>query len=144
MPSRPPSLTAEASAAQRARLLDELGQTEGADDLASWAQNTLPLKNSLTTDDARALEAAFTLRLQELGSAGGAALNDAHAVEASPICSVEQETPSRTVPIAGHAVLPASDTLPAKKDGEGVYPRKRGSRATHIDRTHQGRSTRAF
>jgi hypothetical protein len=127
MPSRPPSLTAEASAAERARLLDELGQTEGADDLASWAQHTLPLKNSLTMHDARALEAAFTLRIQEqLGSAAGAALNDAHAVEASPICSVEHETPSRTAPIAGHAVLPASDTLPAKKDGQGMYPRKRG------------------
>jgi hypothetical protein len=135
MPPRPPRLTAEASAAQRATLLDELGQTEGPDDLASWAQNTLPVKNSLTTDDARALEAAFTVRLHQLDSAAGSALKDAHAVEASLIRSVKQEMPPRTAPIAQHAVLPASDTLPAKKGAEGVYQRKRGLPRNSIDKS---------
>ncbi len=76
-PERPPMLTAEASAVERERLLAAVRDlTNDPDELALWAQRTLPLKNRLTVRDAGAVEGAFSHRLEQLVSvADGLAVN---------------------------------------------------------------------
>jgi hypothetical protein len=47
------------SAALRDQLVAEIHDIKDADDLAPWAHRRLPAKNTLTADDARAVEAAY-------------------------------------------------------------------------------------
>jgi hypothetical protein len=47
------------SAILRDRLLKEMAETAGEEALAVWAKRALPLKNGLTEDDARSVEAAY-------------------------------------------------------------------------------------
>jgi ERF superfamily len=54
------------SAALREKLLAELGTITSADLAATWAQEALPAKNSLTATDAKLVEDAFEHRLSEL------------------------------------------------------------------------------
>jgi len=60
---RRPVLTAEQSSSTRDRLVDELEAISGAEALAAWAQRILPVKNTLTSADAQAVEAGFAARL---------------------------------------------------------------------------------
>ena len=114
LPPPPPTLAAEASAAERERLLDQLSRIEGSDDLAAWAHRALPSKNRLTIDDALAVEAAFAGRLGELGTASGAVPKDdtRDAVETDPAPSVYFGAPSATDPASTKMGLPPSDPLP--------------------------------
>jgi hypothetical protein len=68
-PWTPPkqSLAPEASAALRDRLLGELGSLSSADEATAWAQRVLGTKNTLRDVDAAVVEAAFALRMAELG-----------------------------------------------------------------------------
>jgi hypothetical protein len=68
-PWTPPrgTLAPEASAALRDRLLGELPGLATADDATAWAQRALGAKNSLRDGDAAAVEAAFAVRMAELG-----------------------------------------------------------------------------
>src|SRR5271166_3313391 len=50
------------SAELRDRLLDEISRIDDEEALALWAYRSLPLKNSLTTDDAQAVEAAYAAK----------------------------------------------------------------------------------
>ena len=111
LPPRPPTLTAEASAAERERLLDQLSRIEGSDDLAVWAHRALPLKNTLTTDDALAIEAAFACRLGELGPAAAAPSYRRHSGCRPP--SVDPGAPSATVPAPANMGLPPSGDPPS-------------------------------
>jgi ERF superfamily protein len=61
-PSKP-VLAAEPSATLRDQLIAEIDVLTGDDDLALWAHQKLPAKNSLTADDAGAVEAAYLARL---------------------------------------------------------------------------------
>jgi len=54
-----PALAAEPSSTLRDELVAEIQDIKGDDDLAMWAYRRLPAKNSLTADDARAIEAAY-------------------------------------------------------------------------------------
>jgi ERF superfamily len=54
-----PVLTAEPSATLRDQLVLEIHDLKDSDDLAVWAHRQLPAKNTLTADDARAVEAAY-------------------------------------------------------------------------------------
>ena len=54
-----PLLAIEPSAALRSELIAEIQQLKDPDDLAPWAHRRLPAKNTLTADDARAVEAAY-------------------------------------------------------------------------------------
>jgi hypothetical protein len=56
-------LEAEASAALRDRLTDELKDLSSADEAASWARRVLGEKNTLTAADAERVEAAFQAKL---------------------------------------------------------------------------------
>jgi ERF superfamily len=54
-----PVLGPEASAMLRDLLVAEIAALQDGDDLALWAHRRLPAKNTLTTDDARAVEAGY-------------------------------------------------------------------------------------
>jgi hypothetical protein len=54
-----PVLTAEPSATLRDQLVAEIRELKDGDELALWAHRRLPAKNTLTADDARAVEAAY-------------------------------------------------------------------------------------
>ena len=53
------------SAELRDRLLQEIATFETDDALAVWAYRSLPLKNALTKDDAKAVEAAYLAKVQD-------------------------------------------------------------------------------
>jgi hypothetical protein len=54
-----PVLAVEPSAKLRGQLIGEIAQLKDGDDLALWAHRRLPDKNTLSADDARAVDAAF-------------------------------------------------------------------------------------
>jgi hypothetical protein len=58
-----PILAAEASAALRDLLVKEINDLSGDEALALWAHRRLPAKNTLTSDDARVVEAAYQAAL---------------------------------------------------------------------------------
>ncbi|MCK1406637.1 ERF family protein [Bradyrhizobium sp. 76] len=64
--NRPAVLEPQQSADLRERLLAELATLRDSDDLLAWAKASLPLKNTLVEADARALEAAYQMRLEEM------------------------------------------------------------------------------
>ncbi len=61
LPTRQPKpvLAAEPSASLRDQLVAEIHDLKDGDDLALWAHRRLPAKNTLTADDARAVEVAY-------------------------------------------------------------------------------------
>jgi hypothetical protein len=61
---RPATLDPEKSAQLRQRLLQEIATFETEDALAVWAYRSLPLKNTLTTGDAEAVEAAYLAKVE--------------------------------------------------------------------------------
>jgi hypothetical protein len=67
---KPASLPLEASADLRDQLISELEAVTELEALALWAQRALPFKNQLSTSDAGAVEAAFDVRLSQLGEVG--------------------------------------------------------------------------
>jgi hypothetical protein len=58
-----PLLASEPSAALRQQLIVEIGNLKSDEDLALWAQRRLSAKNTLTADDARAVETAYQAML---------------------------------------------------------------------------------
>jgi hypothetical protein len=56
------TLPVDQSAALRERLLDELRVLQTDDELALWAQRSLPAKNTLTTADAALVEESFAVK----------------------------------------------------------------------------------
>jgi hypothetical protein len=76
-------LSAERSGLERDRLLADLGGVQSAEDAASWAQRSLPAKNTLTVADAQIIEAAFRERLAGFGDEqSGALLENIQQAEA--------------------------------------------------------------
>src|SRR6202790_5079184 len=61
-----PVLASEPSAALRDQLIAEINDLKDSDDLALWAHRRLPAKNTLTADDARAVETACQVVLGAL------------------------------------------------------------------------------
>jgi hypothetical protein len=59
----PPILDGKRSTSLLERLLKEIGEIEGEEALAVWAKRALPLKNGLTEDDARSMEAAYLAKV---------------------------------------------------------------------------------
>jgi hypothetical protein len=69
-PARPAPqaiLATDQSAALRERLLAELDVLQSADEAASWAQRSLPAKNTLTASDAQLVEASFGAKVATFG-----------------------------------------------------------------------------
>jgi hypothetical protein len=65
---RPPTLPPDASEKLFRQLVSELEQLQDHEELASWAQRALTLKNQLSAKDAQEVEAAFAARLGESGA----------------------------------------------------------------------------
>jgi hypothetical protein len=86
-PVRPPT----ESAAARETLIGELGGIASPDQLTEWAYRQLAIKNSLTVDDARAVEEAFQARLEV------AAQSETIATEPTPT-TVGRGTPATALP----------------------------------------------
>ena len=72
--SRPTALDADKSAGLRDRLLQELSTYETDEALAVWAYRSLPLKNSLTKEDAEAVEVAYLAKVESFEVAAPAEL----------------------------------------------------------------------
>jgi hypothetical protein len=64
-----PVLAAEPSSELRDQLLAEIASLNHSDDLALWAHRRLPAKNTLTAEDARAVEAAYQPALDDINRA---------------------------------------------------------------------------
>ncbi len=62
-------LAPDQSAALRDRLLGDVAGIVSVDQAATWAREVLPAKNSLTAADAKAVEAVFEQKLDELSGA---------------------------------------------------------------------------
>ena len=69
---RAPVLSPARSGELRKQLLTEIGALPDGEGLALWAHKRLAAKNSLTADDARAVEAAYQMRLQTFPDEGEA------------------------------------------------------------------------
>ena len=69
-PTPKPILAEADSYDSRERLQEELAGITGPDELAAWAHRVLPLKNTLTTADARAIEEVFTLKMAAFSNEG--------------------------------------------------------------------------
>jgi ERF superfamily len=63
-----PILNAEASAAMRNRLVAEIARLSSANVAVEWARGSIAAKNTLTAEDAGAVETAFRHRMQVLES----------------------------------------------------------------------------
>jgi hypothetical protein len=70
--TRPARLPPEGSIALRNQLISELEQFKEPGSLTTWAHRALPLKNQLSTADAKAVEGAFDAKLTQLGEAAPA------------------------------------------------------------------------
>jgi ERF superfamily len=73
-----PVLGFDESATLRERLVAELLVIDSADEAAAWAHRSLPVKNSLTAEDAQIVEAEFKARLSNIsdGLSAEGPLND--------------------------------------------------------------------
>jgi hypothetical protein len=67
-----PILSADESAAERDRLLGEIGSLPSPDSATSWAREALVAKNKLTVADAKLLEDAFEQKIAEFPTAESA------------------------------------------------------------------------
>jgi hypothetical protein len=111
-----PVLAAGPSASLRDQLFAEIHDLKDGDDLALWAHRRLPAKNTLTADDARAVEAAYqtvlntvnrddqgqpghvpgqTPELRSTSSENGAAAVDGAAAEGQRPATAETVLPLR-------------------------------------------------
>ena len=105
-PPRPvkPVLAPAQSSALRDRLVTELGDLLSADQAATWAHRSLPVKNTLTTADAELVEVDFRARLAALGD-GQPTDSLREAVQSLPGAQSVPSTPeSESLSVAATAV----------------------------------------
>jgi hypothetical protein len=105
-----PALEPEKSAALRDQLLGELGSLASQEEATAWAQGALGAKNTLTTADARVIEAAFAARLTEFA-------------EVTPS---EALSPASGAPTAVSVIAPTPENAASNPMGE--RPRKKRGR----------------
>jgi ERF superfamily len=103
-----PILNAEASAAMRAKLAAEIAGLSSVDVAVEWARASITAKNTLTAEDAGAVEAAFRDRMLALESRPEASAEDqvgAPPTAASPLGSAARQDSllgeTRPVALAG-------------------------------------------
>jgi hypothetical protein len=83
-------LTAINSKALREKLLGELSELVSAEQLTEWSHRSLPIKNTLTVDDARIVEEAFQAKLIVFAGA-----DDAPSLRASDLSAGPQDRSER-------------------------------------------------
>jgi ERF superfamily len=102
-------LAPDESATLRERLVAELSAINSADDATTWAHRNLPIKNSLTVEDAQIVEAQFKARLSTIsdGVTAERPLNagpDEVVVSASPLATDTHQKPSTVARALGKTV----------------------------------------
>jgi len=130
---RPPGsiLDAEGSAAMRDRLVGEIAGLGSVDVAVEWARGSIAVKNTLTADDAGAIETAFRHRMQVL--------------ELRPEASAQDHVagPPRAASQPGSAVVQDSSSEEMRRAAMGRHKggRQRRSRASielkaqHVDKS---------
>ena len=102
------SLTLQASGTLRDELVAEINGTQNEDELALWAHRRFAAKNTLTTDDSRAVETAYLEMLKasadRQGTGAGAALSDPTLVNPE----------NQTVPIAPSGAAESNSQRPLR------------------------------
>jgi ERF superfamily len=107
--SRQPTLAPDQSASLRDRLVQEISAIDTADALAQWAHRSLKLKNTLTQQDAQAVEAAYLAKL-------GVCSEESNASEApSPIAELASSTQREQDLSSTITALVAPLTKPVRK-----------------------------
>jgi hypothetical protein len=102
-----PTLPREESAALRAQLEAELVAASSSEEALAWAQRSLPTKNTLTPEDAGALERAFEAKMAVVGA--GEASEPASAAsqgqKTAPAPSADQRAQRVPIPKAPRSSL---------------------------------------
>jgi hypothetical protein len=117
-------LGAEPSAGLRDQLIAELAELQDGEELARWAHRRLPAKNTLTADDARAVEDAG----QSVLSAFAEELPPGPEHPAAPVPRLlakarEADAPSMTTATTAHDQVPEPPVTPLRQ------PRRRRNKA---------------
>jgi hypothetical protein len=101
-------LDADQSAALRDKLVAEVASLASTDAAAPWASRVLPLKNSLTTEDARLLEEAFEQKLSGLSLSSPGESSVVEAAAAAEVKPPQQPHPSSATGDRQSAVIDKS------------------------------------
>ena len=80
------TLDLEASGRQRDELLVEVAAISSFDGAAEWAKRIIPIKNTLTSEHAREVEAALEIKLAQIGDRFGGAVQTSEARTDGPNC----------------------------------------------------------
>ncbi len=118
-----PLLDAGASAALRDRLVEEIAGLSDAEDLALWAHRSLPAKNTLTADDARAVEAAYEAGLNTSAKQSSLEVLEQPSLPAG--CSLDAEFTLNDLQAA----------IPPPSEHEHEIPAANGSTPAHDQQT---------
>jgi hypothetical protein len=126
-PSKP-ILAADASARLRDQLVAEMTALSAVDEMIAWALRSLPIKNTLCADDARAVEKEFGDRMQAFEG-------EAYSPQPGEAPKSLSEDHSRTAPEPEPSMSPAA---PALRDAPSLLfdvsrPRKRRRSASDRD-----------
>jgi hypothetical protein len=108
-PQQPKTVLAvEASAKIRDQMIGEIAQLKNGEDLALWAHRRLAAKNSLTTDDARAVEVAYQGVLEV---ASAAQLAEIAANDQAPARELERASAVVEAPLVEIAERPSESQV---------------------------------
>jgi hypothetical protein len=112
-----PMLATEPSAALRDQLIAEIQNLEDGDELALWGYRRLPAKNTLTSDDARAVETAYQSVLDRLKPHAPDELQQVPNGAVEPISGNSKHRSDNVTPITDSAVAAGREdkVMPIRK-----------------------------
>jgi len=123
--SSKPILAPDASAQLRDQLLAELSGLAAAEDMIAWAHRTLSIKNTLGSEDARAIEGSFADRMQAFESGSGP-MQAGEAPSGEAVADPESAAPSNPSGTGGAETLARHDAPPHVGEGRGRRGRSPG------------------
>jgi len=123
--SSKPIVAPDASAQLRDQLLAELSGLAAGEDMIVWAHRTLSIKNTLGTDDARAIEGSFADRMRAFESEPGP-MQPGEAPSGEAVADSESAAPSNPSGTEGAETLAQHDAPPHVGEGRGKRRRSPG------------------
>jgi len=133
--SSKPILAPDASARLRDQLLAKLSGLVAAEDLIAWAHRTLSIKNTLGSEDARAIEERFADRMQVFESGSGA-MQPGEAPNSEAAKDSESAALAKPSDSEGAEIPAQHDTPPLTKEGRGQRGRSPSvGRAGGVDKS---------